>query len=65
MLSLELFINVGSPADGIIYPWNSAFFDFYPLESDDMEDIVPMRERDIYTNDRIGLKQLDEEGKLI
>ena len=30
-----------------------------------LQDILPLRESPIYTEDRIGLKALDEAGKLI
>jgi len=51
----------GSPADGIIQPWNSALFDFWDIDEARM---VPLRENPIYTNDWIGLKTLDVQGRL-
>ena len=44
----------------MITPWQSAHFGFY----NETLDVVPLKERGIYTEDAIGLKSLDEQKKL-
>lgn len=44
----------------VITPWESAHFGFY----DQNLTVIPLRDRPLYTEDVIGLKQLDEENKL-
>lgn len=60
MLKLEKVILIGGPDDDVITPWQSAHFGFY----DKNLTVVPMRERTIYQEDAIGLRTLDESGKL-
>jgi len=54
------FYFFGSPQDEIIAPWYSAVFGFY----DNQENPVMMESQPIYIQDWIGLKTLNEEGKL-
>ena len=51
---------LGSPQDGVIQPWQSAFFGFWDANGD----LVNMTEQAIYTQDYIGLQTLDKEGRL-
>ena len=44
-------------------PQESQHFEFYRAGQD--QEIEPLRENKIYTEDRIGLRALDEAGKLI
>ncbi|CRL02622.1 CLUMA_CG015786, isoform A [Clunio marinus] len=60
LLKLEQMILIGGPDDDVITPWISAHFGFY----DSNLTMIPMRERQIYTEDAIGLKSLDESGRL-
>ena len=44
----------------MITPWQSAHFGFY----NETLDVVPLQERELYTEDSIGLKTLDDMKKL-
>jgi len=46
----------------MVEPKESQHFEFYSPGSS--EELIPLRESPIYTEDRIGLKTLDEAGKL-
>merc|ERR1711936_733890 len=59
---LENFIMIKHNQDTKVEPKESEHFEFYiPGQA---EEILPLRESPIYTEDRIGLKALDEDGKL-
>lgn len=57
---LQHMVLIGSPEDGVITPWQSSHFGYY----DANETVIAMRNRPIYMDDSIGLKTLDENGKL-
>ena len=59
--SLEKVKLIKSLGDTVITPVDSSWFEFYDKEG---EKIVPLRESDFYINDYIGLRKLDEEGKV-
>jgi palmitoyl-protein thioesterase len=46
-----------------VFPRDSTFFEFYATGSDSK--IVPLHDSPIYKEDWIGLKQLDEKGRLV
>jgi palmitoyl-protein thioesterase len=60
-LGLEKLVMFGSPKDGAICPWNSAWFGGF-VEND--EKIVEMEEREEFQKDLFGLKTLFEAGKV-
>ncbi|XP_055543852.1 lysosomal thioesterase PPT2 homolog [Wyeomyia smithii] len=60
MLKLEQLILIGGPDDGVITPWESSHFGYF----NGTGDVIPCKQRDIYLQDRIGLKTLDEGGRL-
>lgn len=60
MLELEKFVMIGGPDDGVITPWQSAHFGFYNANLT----VVEMRDRRMYQEDSIGLRTLDESGRL-
>ncbi|CAO1368553.1 unnamed protein product [Diamesa hyperborea] len=60
ILKLDKMVLVGGPDDGVITPWESAHFGYF----DQNNTVVPLRHRRIYYEDAIGLKTLDNEGKL-
>lgn len=60
LLKLEQMVLIGGPDDDVITPWESAHFGFFDMNLT----VVPMRDRTIYQEDSIGLKTLDESGKL-
>ena len=61
-LSTNKVILCGSPGDGTIQPWQSAFFGFW--EAGDNHTIIPMHYQPIYQNDYIGLQTLYNDNRL-
>ncbi|KAG9428986.1 lysosomal thioesterase PPT2 isoform X1 [Apis mellifera carnica] len=61
LTKLKRMVLVGGPEDGVITPWQSSHFGYY----DDNETVINMRDRSIYKDDLIGLKTLDESGRLV
>merc|ERR1711936_1055217 len=62
LASLENFVMVKHNQDSMVEPRESGHFEFYVPGQADV--IQPLRETPLYTEDRIGLKTLDEAGKL-
>merc|ERR1712223_1024880 len=62
LASLENFVMVKHNQDGMVEPRESELFEFYTPGQSDV--ILPLRESPIYVEDRIGLKALDESGRL-
>merc|ERR1712236_50157 len=60
--SLENFVMVKNTEDSMVEPRESSHFEFYVPGQADV--ILPLRESPLYVEDRIGLKALDEAGKL-
>ncbi|PBC31234.1 lysosomal thioesterase PPT2 homolog isoform X1 [Apis cerana] len=61
LTKLKRMVLVGGPEDGVITPWQSSHFGYYDVN----ETVINMRDRSIYKDDLIGLKTLDESGRLI
>jgi len=59
---LENFILVKHSDDSMVEPRESEHFEFYSPGQSDI--ILPLKESPIYLEDRIGLKALDEAGRL-
>jgi len=59
---LENFVMVKHTQDTMVEPVESEHFEFYMPGQSDV--ILPLRESPIYVEDRIGLKTLDESGRL-
>lgn len=59
--SLEKVMLVKSKNDTVITPIESSWFEFWDKEG---KEIVPLRESQFYKEDFIGLRKLDEEGKV-
>eukprot|EP00163_Fabomonas_tropica_P024398 TRINITY_DN42116_c0_g1_i1.p1 TRINITY_DN42116_c0_g1~~TRINITY_DN42116_c0_g1_i1.p1 ORF type:complete len:354 (-),score=25.61 TRINITY_DN42116_c0_g1_i1:68-1129(-) len=55
-------VLTGSPGDGVIIPWESAFFGTYDRTN---KVIIPMKEQAVYTDDLFGLRTLDQQGRLL
>lgn len=60
LVKLKQLVLIGGPDDNVITPWQSSQFGYY----DDNMTVINLTERDIYTNDTIGLKTLKKQGKL-
>ncbi|XP_054083595.1 lysosomal thioesterase PPT2 homolog [Zeugodacus cucurbitae] len=61
LLRLNKMILIGGPNDGVITPWESSHFGYFNKTLN----VIPLHKRLIYINDSIGLKSLDNNGKLI
>jgi len=62
LAKLENFVLIKHTEDGMVEPRESEHFEFY--KPGQAEEILPLRESPIYLEDRIGLKTLDESGRL-
>ncbi|XP_063358687.1 lysosomal thioesterase PPT2 homolog isoform X2 [Cydia amplana] len=60
LLRLKRFVLIGGPDDNVITPWQSSQFGYY----DANETVIKMQDQPIYKEDKIGLKELDKNGKL-
>ena len=59
-LDLERLVLIGGPKDGVVSPWQSAFFGFF----DSKMDVKPFYEQGFYINDTFGLRTLERERKV-
>ncbi|XP_022910226.2 palmitoyl-protein thioesterase 1 [Onthophagus taurus] len=59
---IENFVMVKFEKDSMVQPIASEWFGFY--KAGQSKEIVPLNESKIYTEDRLGLKELDERGRL-
>eukprot|EP00703_Trepomonas_sp_PC1_P004268 JAP92338.1 Palmitoyl-protein thioesterase [Trepomonas sp. PC1] len=60
-MSVDQFILFGSPNDGAISPWKSAFFGFY---QDDDTNIIDYWQRPDFHADNFGLKSMHNQGRI-
>ncbi|CAK1603501.1 unnamed protein product [Parnassius mnemosyne] len=60
ILKLKRLVLIGGPDDQVITPWQSRYFGYYSVN----ETVVEMKSQDIYLEDTIGLRTLDESGRL-
>ncbi|XP_066976539.1 palmitoyl-protein thioesterase 1-like [Macrobrachium rosenbergii] len=60
---LENFVMVKFLNDTMVVPNESSWFGFYRPGQD--VEVLPLRETDLYIEDRLGLKEMDEAGKLV
>ncbi|KAH8413225.1 hypothetical protein KR009_009036, partial [Drosophila setifemur] len=61
MVRLNRLVMIGGPNDDVITPWESSHFSYY----DEDLVVVPFTKRKFFTADSIGVKTLQEAGKLI
>ena len=59
--SLEKVMMIKNKRDTVITPVESSWFEFYDFQGNE---IVPLRESNFYKEDWIGVRKLDEEGKI-
>ncbi|KAK6727734.1 hypothetical protein RB195_005425 [Necator americanus] len=62
LLNLKNFLLIKFKGDNMVVPKESSWFGFY--KEGDLDTILPMNETKLYQEDRIGLKKLDETGRL-
>ncbi|CAD7090235.1 unnamed protein product [Hermetia illucens] len=60
---LERFVMVKFLNDTIVQPIETEWFGFYKPDQD--KDILPLKESPLYKEDRLGLRQLDADSKLV
>lgn len=60
LIKLEKIVLIGGPNDMIITPWQSSHFGYFDKDND----VIPFHQRGIYINDTIGLKTLEQSGRL-
>ena len=58
--TLENFVMIWSPNDGVVYPSESGKFSFY----DEFYNVIPLENTELYKTDALGLKYLNENNKL-
>lgn len=74
--SLETFVMLQFDQDKTVVPKRSSWFEAFPTKADDgtvddeknsdkKEETIPLRQSEIYTSDRLGLRQLDKRGSLV
>ncbi|XP_018799459.1 PREDICTED: lysosomal thioesterase PPT2 homolog [Bactrocera latifrons] len=61
LLRLNKMILIGGPNDGVITPWESSHFGYFNTTLN----VIPLHKRPIYIEDAIGLKSLENNGKLV
>uniref|UniRef100_D2SNX5 Palmitoyl-protein thioesterase 1 n=1 Tax=Heliothis virescens TaxID=7102 RepID=D2SNX5_HELVI len=61
--NLDHFVLVKFDNDTIVQPRETEWFGYY--EPGQSKKLLPLRETKIYTEDRLGLKKMDKEGKLV
>ncbi|XP_039969515.1 lysosomal thioesterase PPT2 homolog isoform X1 [Bactrocera tryoni] len=61
LLRLNKMILIGGPNDGVISPWESSHFGYFNTTLN----VIPLHKRPIYIEDAIGLKYLENNGKLV
>lgn len=61
--NLNKFVMVKFTRDKIITPLDTAWFGFFRPGSDEV--VLPLEESEIYASDRLGLMQMNRDGKLV
>lgn len=65
MISLERLVLIKFTEDFIVVPQESSWFSYYPWGTLDTSKIQAMNETQLYREDWIGLRTLDEAGKVV
>uniref|UniRef100_A0A2K5D809 palmitoyl-CoA hydrolase n=1 Tax=Aotus nancymaae TaxID=37293 RepID=A0A2K5D809_AOTNA len=63
MMALKKFVMVKFLNDSIVDPVDSEWFGFY--RSGQAKETIPLQETSLYTQDRLGLKEMDKAGQLV
>jgi len=64
MMNLNNLVLFYSEIDKIVIPKQSGWFEFYEPNSQNDSSVVPLKKSDLYIDDWIGLRYLDEQGRL-
>lgn len=65
LASLERLVLIKFKYDFVVVPNDSSWFAYYPWGSLNRSEILPMNQTQLYKQDWIGLKSLDEQGKIV
>ncbi|XP_069843666.1 palmitoyl-protein thioesterase 1 [Dipodomys merriami] len=63
LMALKKFVMVKFLNDSVVDPVESEWFGFY--RSGQAKEIIPLQKTALYTQDLLGLKQMDKEGRLV
>ncbi|XP_069333858.1 palmitoyl-protein thioesterase 1 isoform X3 [Eulemur rufifrons] len=63
LMALKKFVMVKFLNDSIVDPVDSEWFGFY--RSGQAKETIPLQETTLYTQDRLGLKEMDKAGQLV
>uniref|UniRef100_A0A7N5K7M0 palmitoyl-CoA hydrolase n=1 Tax=Ailuropoda melanoleuca TaxID=9646 RepID=A0A7N5K7M0_AILME len=63
LMALKKFVMVKFLNDSIVDPVDSEWFGFY--RSGQAKETIPLQETTLYTQDRLGLKEMDNAGQLV
>ncbi|PNJ89759.1 PPT1 isoform 6, partial [Pongo abelii] len=63
LMALKKFVMVKFLNDSIVDPVDSEWFGFY--RSGQAKETIPLQETSLYTQDRLGLKEMDNAGQLV
>ncbi|XP_006867646.1 PREDICTED: palmitoyl-protein thioesterase 1 [Chrysochloris asiatica] len=63
LMALKKFVMVKFLNDSIVDPVDSEWFGFY--RSGQAKETIPLQKSTLYTEDRLGLKEMDNAGKLV
>ncbi|CAL6009774.1 Palmitoyl-protein_thioesterase [Hexamita inflata] len=61
-MSVDRLVLFGSPKDGLIQPWQSAWFGVFAENSE--HDVILMEDRYEYIHDTFGLRSMNEQGRI-
>ncbi|KAI5737560.1 hypothetical protein M8J76_014701 [Diaphorina citri] len=61
LLRLHRMVLIGGPNDSVITPWQSSQFGHFTED----ESVVELRDTKMYTENTLGLRTLDKQGKLV
>merc|ERR1719454_2559876 len=64
MIKLEKFVMIKFKYDFVVVPNDSSWFAYYPWGTLDRSKMLAMNETQLYREDWIGLRTLDEQGKI-
>ncbi|XP_025787014.1 palmitoyl-protein thioesterase 1 isoform X3 [Puma concolor] len=63
LMALKKFVMVKFLNDSVVDPVDSEWFGFY--RSGQAKETIPLQETTLYTQDRLGLKKMDDAGQLV
>lgn len=65
LASLELLVLIKFKYDFVVVPNDSSWFAYYPWGTLDRKRILPMNQTELYEQDWIGLKTLNQQGRIV